>query len=150
MNSKDQRTRSGSVLVYVLVLLVIAGLIAASYLAFVDNQRQITARNLNQDGLRISTEQALLSLESAIRSELLATGEVKLASLNRSETVSGISLSLSSKTDGAGSEVLQVQPFANSTEVVQLPPLAGQDLFGQAHARVTLIDVDNYGAAYRS
>jgi len=142
MNLKNQRTRSGSVLVYVLVLVVIAGLIGASYLAFVDNQRQITARNLNQDGLRISTEQALLSLESAIRSELLATGEVKLASLNRSEAVSGISLSLSSKTDGAGSEVLQVQPFANSTEVVQLPPLASQDLFGQAHARVTLIDVE--------
>jgi hypothetical protein len=139
MNLKNQRTRSGSVLVYVLVLVVIAGLIGASYLAFVDNQRQITARNLNQDGLRISSEQALLSLESAIRSELLATGEVKLASLNRSEAVSGISLSLTSKTDGVGSEVVQVQPFADSTEVVQLPP---QDLFGQAHAGVTLIDVD--------
>jgi hypothetical protein len=140
--SFTQRNNSGSVLVYVLVLVVIAGLIGASYLTFVDNERARTARNLNQDGLRISTEQALLSLESAIRSELIATGEVKLAGLNRLEALSGISLSLSSKTEGDGSDVLQVQPFANSTEVVQLPPLASQDLFGQAHARVTLIDVD--------
>ena len=138
----EEHGTSGSVLVFVLVLVVIAGLIGASYLTFVDNERARTARNLNQDGLRISTEQALLSLESAIRSELIATGEVKLAGLNRSETLSGISLSLSSKTDGDGSEVLQVQPFANSREVVQLPALASQDLFGRAHARVTLIDVD--------
>jgi hypothetical protein len=136
----SQRNNSGSVLVYVLVLVVIAGIIGASYLTFVDNERARTGRNLNQDGLRISIEQALLSLESAIRSELIATGEVKLAGLNRSETLPGISLSLSSKTDGDGSEVLQVQPFADSTEVVQT--LARQDLFGQALAHVTLIDVD--------
>jgi hypothetical protein len=142
MNVPNQQNRSGSVLVYVLVLVVIAGLIAASYLTFVDNQRARTGRNLNQDGLRISTEQALLRLESAIRSELLATGEVKLTRLNRAGAVSGISLSLSSKTDGSGSELLQVQPFANATEYEQKPPLDNQDLFGQAHALVTTIDVD--------
>src|SRR6201982_2156330 len=34
----DERSASGSVLVYVLVLVVIAGIIGASYLTFVDNQ----------------------------------------------------------------------------------------------------------------
>ena len=137
-----QRSTSGSVLAYVLVLVVIAGLICASYLAFVNNQAAITARNLNQDGLRISTEQALLSLESAIRNELLATGEVRLASLNRSDAVSGISLRVGSKLDGEGTDVLQVQPFANSTQLGELSTLRGQDLFDQAQARVTYIDVD--------
>src|SRR5215469_8964402 len=102
MNLNPQRKNAGSVLVYVLVLVVIAGLIGASYLAFVDNQRAATARNLNQDGLRISTEQALLNLESEIRAELLASGEVNLAGLNRSGPVAGLSLSLSSTTDGTG------------------------------------------------
>ncbi len=142
MNFPSQQNRSGSVLVYVLALVVIAGLMAASYLAFVDNQRARTGRNLNQDGLRISTEQALLRLESTIRNELIATGEVKLAGLNRTEAVSGISLSLSSKTDGSGSELLQVQPFANAADYELLPGLDNQDLFGQAHALVTKIDVD--------
>jgi hypothetical protein len=142
MKSRHQRNRSGSVLVYVLALVVIAGLIAASYLAFVDNQSARTGRNLNQDGFRITTEQALLSLESTIRSELLAHGEVELAKLNRTEAASGISLSLSSKMDGSGGELLQVQPFASAHEYEQLPGLGDQDLFGQAHALVTTIDVD--------
>jgi hypothetical protein len=142
MKSKHQRNRSGSVLVYVLALVVIAGLMAASYLAFVDNQSARTGRNLNQDGFRITTEQALLSLESTIRSELLAHGEVELAKLNRTEAASGISLSLSSKMDGFGGELLQVQPFASAHEYEQLPGLGDQDLFGQAHALVTTIDVD--------
>jgi hypothetical protein len=142
MNLPVQRNEYGSVLVYVLVLVVIAGLMGASYLAFVDNQRARTGRNLDQDGLRISTEQALLSLESAIRNELLATGEVELAGLNRTEALSGVSLSLSSKTDGSGSGLLRVQPFANAAEYEQLPGLGNQDLFGQAHALVTTIDVD--------
>ena len=142
MNFPSQQNRSGSVLVYVLVLLLIAGFMAASYLTFVDNQRARTGRNLNQDGLRISTEQALLRLESTIRNELLATGEVKLPGLNRTEAALGISLSLSSKTDGSGSELIQVQPFANAADYELLPGLDNQDLFGQAHALVTKIDVD--------
>jgi hypothetical protein len=142
MNFPRRQNRSGSVLVYVLVLVVIAGLIAASYLSFVDNQRARTGRNLNQDALRIATEQALLSLESIVRSGLLANGEVDLARLNRTDAASGISLSLSSKTDGSGSEVIQVQPFANAADYELLPGLDSQDLFGQAHALVTRIDVD--------
>ena len=142
MDFRRTRSRSGSVLIYVLVLVVIAALIGGSYLAFVDNQRARTGRNLDQDALRIPTEQALLGLESAIRSELLATGEVKLAELNRTETVSGVSLNLTSKMDGSPSELLQVQAFAGPVEPGQLSTLAGQDLFGAAQARVTLIDVD--------
>jgi hypothetical protein len=137
-----QRNRSGSVLVYVLALVVIAGLIAASYLVFVDNQRARTGRNLDQDGLRISTEQALLRLESTVRSELLATGEVKLEDLNQTETASGLSLGLTCKTDASGSGVLQVQPFASTVDTGQLSSLEDQDLFGSARARVTLVDVD--------
>jgi len=142
MKLKRQRNRSGSVLVYVLALVVIAGLMAVSYLAFVDNQSARTGRNLNQDGFRITTEQALLSLESIIRSDLLAHGEVDLATLNRTGAASGISLNLSSKMDGSGGELLQVQPFASAHEYEQLLPLPNQDLFGQAHALVTTIDVD--------
>jgi hypothetical protein len=142
MNLKPHRNNSGSVLVYVLVLVVITGIIGASYLAFVDNQRAITARNLNQDGLRISTEQALLSLESAIRNDLLANGEVNLAGLNRSSSVGALSLSLSSTTDGTGSNVLRVQPFADASDPGEYPHLPSQDLFGQARARKTLIDVN--------
>jgi len=142
MKFKRQRNRSGSVLVYVLGLVVIAGLMAASYLAFVDNQSARTGRNLNQDGFRITTEQALLSLESIIRRDLLAHGEIDLARLNLTEAASGISLNLSSKMDGAGGELVQVQPFASAHEYEQLLPLSNQDLFGQAHALVTTIDVD--------
>jgi hypothetical protein len=142
MKFKRQRNRSGSVLVYVLALVVIAGLMAASYLAFVENQSARTGRNLNQDGFRITTEQGLLSLESAIRRDLLAHGEVDLARLNLTETASGISLNLSSKMDGSGGELLQVQPFASAADYEQLPGLDNQDLFGQAHALVTTIDVD--------
>src|SRR5689334_6519731 len=107
MDFKLRGSKSGSVLVYVLVIVVIAALIGTSYLAFVDNQRARTGRNLNQDGLRISTEQALLAMEAAIRSELLATGEVKLGALNRSEAVSGISLNISSSTAADGSEYFE-------------------------------------------
>src|SRR5260370_14169416 len=128
MKFKRQRNRSGSVLVYVLALVVIAGLIAASYLAFVDNQSARTGRNLNQDGFRITSEQALLSLESTIRSDLLANGEVELAKLNRTEAASGLSVSLSSKMDGSGGELVQEQPFASAHEYEQLLPLSNQDL----------------------
>ena len=138
----DERSASGSVLVYVLVLVVIAGIIGASYLAFVDNQRATTTRNLNQDGLRISTEQALLSLESAIRTHLLANGEVNLATLNHSGPVAGLSLNLSSTTDGTGSNVLRVQPFADGGDAGYTPLLDKKDLFGQAYARQTTIDVN--------
>ena len=136
----EERSQSGAVLVYVLVLVVVAGLIATSYLVFVDNQRARTGRNLDQDGLRITTEQALLSLESSIRSELLTRGEVNLAYLNRTGPVAGISLSLNSQTD-SGVELLQVQAFANATKYEEFQPLENQDLFGQAHALVTKIDV---------
>jgi hypothetical protein len=143
MNRKPPRNNSGSVLVYVLVLVVIAGIIGASYLTFVDNQRVATARNLNQDGLRISTEQALLGLESTIRNELLANGEVNLASLNHSGPVAGLSLSLSSTTDGTGGNVLRVQPFADAGDLGQYIALPDKkDLFGQAYARQTTIDVN--------
>jgi hypothetical protein len=137
-----KRNNSGAVLVYVLVLVVIAGIIGASYLAFVDNQRATTERNLNQDGLRISTEQALLSLESAIRQNLLASGEVDLASLNHSGPVAGLSLSLSSTADGTSNNVLRVQPFFDADDLGQYIPLPDKkDLFGQAYARQTTIDV---------
>jgi len=143
MNLGLQRNNSGSVLVYVLVLVVIAGIIGASYLTFVDNQRATTARNLNQDALRISTEQALLGLESKIRNELLTNGEVNLASLNQSRPVAGLSLSLRSTTDGTGSNVLRVQPFAVTGDTGEYTPLLGKkDLFGQASARQTTIDVN--------
>jgi|GEM_PF-2220339 len=139
----DERSASGSVLVYVLVLVVIAGIIGASYLTFVDNQRATTARNLNQDALRISTEQALLGLESAIRNELLTNGEVNLARLNQSGPVAGLSLSLSSTTDGTGNNVLRVQPFADTGDTGEYTPLLDKkDLFGQAYARQTTIDVN--------
>jgi len=143
MNLNPQRKNAGSVLVYVLVLVVIAGLIGASYLAFVDNQRATTARNLNQDGLRISTEQALLSLESTIRNELLANGEIDLTSLNQSGPVAGLSLSLSSTTDVTGSNVLRVQAFADAGDLRHYTALPDEkDLFGQAYARQTRIDVN--------
>jgi hypothetical protein len=139
----DERSASGSVLVYVLVLVVIAGIIGASYLTFVDSQRATTARNLNQDALRISTEQALLSLESAIRNELLTNGEVNLARLNQSGLVAGLSLSLSSTIDGTGNNVLRVQPFADTGDTGEYTPLLDKkDLFGQAYARQTTIDVN--------
>jgi hypothetical protein len=143
MNLRLQRNNSGSVLVYVLVLVVIAGIIGASYLTFVDNQRATTARNLNQDALRISIEQALLGLESKIRNELLTNGEVNLASLNQSRPVAGLSLSLRSTTDGTGSNVLRVQPFAETGDTGAYTPLLDKkDLFGQASARQTTIDVN--------
>jgi hypothetical protein len=142
MDLKRQRSRSGSVLVYVLVLVVIAAFIGGSYLAFVDNQRARTGRNLDQDELRISTEQALLAFEATIRSELLATGQVKLSGLSQTESAAGVSLKLTSKTETSESNLLQVQPFANTAEPGQLSSLPGQDLFGSARARVTLIDVD--------
>src|ERR1700751_958480 len=123
MNLRPQRNNSRSVLVYVLVLVVIAGIIGASYLTFVDSQRATTARNLNQDALRISTEQALLSLESAIRNELLTNGEVNLARLNQSGLVAGLSLSLSSTIDGTGNNVLRVQPFADTGDTGEYKPL---------------------------
>ena len=139
----DERSASGSVLVYVLVLVVIAGIIGASYLTFVDNQRATTARNLSQDALRISTEQALLSLESAIRNELLTNGEVNLVKLNQLESVAGLSLNLSSTTDGTGNNVLRVQPFADTGDLGQYIALPDKkDLFGQAYARQTTIDVN--------
>jgi hypothetical protein len=139
----DQRSESGSVLVYVLVLVVIAGIIGASYLTFVDNQRATTERNLNQDGLRISTEQALLSLESKIRQILLVNGEVDLASLNQSGPVAGLSLSLSSTADGISNHVLQVQPFTDADDLGKYIALPDKkDLFGQAYARQTTIDVN--------
>jgi hypothetical protein len=141
IKSYDQ-SAAGSVLVYVLVLVVIAGIIGASYLTFVDNQRATTERNLNQDGLRISTEQALLTMESAIRTQLLANGEVDLASLNQSGQVGGLSLRLSSTAVGTGN-VLQVHPFADADDREKYNALPDKkDLFGQAYAKQTTIDVN--------
>ena len=49
--------------------------------------------------------------------------------------ISGISLSLSSQTDGSGSGLLQVQPFANATEYEQLPPLGRRSVRASHCAR---------------
>jgi hypothetical protein len=131
---------SGSILVIGLAVVLIAALIATSYLFFVDNQRARAGRNVDQDAERISIEQALLALKSTIRSELLANGSLDLSSLDRHDELSGFSLKLTSHMDSPGP--LKVQPFIDTTDSSQLSRLEPQDLFGVARARVTLLDVD--------
>lgn len=136
---RTKHSKSGSTLVLVLGAVVIAAMIAVSYLIFTDNLRERAARALDQDQREIATEQAILEMEKRVRSQLLS-----FASYDLRTKVSpvGLSLSFNARLDGYGDTTsLSVTPMMSAADFSSLAVLGNGDPFGEAKARVQLIDV---------
>jgi hypothetical protein len=129
---------AGSTLILVLGAVIIAAMIAVSYLVFADNLRERAGRTLDQDQRAIATEQGILEIEQRIRHELLSSASVDLH-LNGSFT--GEPLSFNLGLDGqSASTALNVTPVwvAGGGSIATL---GNGDPFAAALARVQLIDL---------
>ncbi|HZC34876.1 MAG TPA: hypothetical protein VE242_04645 [Chthoniobacterales bacterium] len=130
---------SGSTLILVLGAVIIAAMIAVSYLFFADNLRERAGRTLDQDQRAIATEQGILEIEQKIRQDLLGSASIDLRS---SGSVTGDPLSFKMALNGQiDSTPLSVTPMwvAGSGGVATL---GNGDPFGAALARVQLIDLE--------
>jgi hypothetical protein len=129
---------AGSTLILVLAAVIIAAMIAVSYLIFADNLREQAGRTLDQDQRAMATEQGVLEIEQKIRHELLSSASVDLHS---NGFVSGQPLSFNMALNGqSDSNALNVTPMwvAGGGSVATL---GNGDPFGAALARVQLIDL---------
>lgn len=135
---RSNRLESGSTLVLVLGAVVVAAMIAVSYLIFVDNLREQAGRTLDQDQRAITTEQGILEIEQRVRKQLLSSAS---ADLYPKDPVSSEPLSFNTALDGqSDSTALNVTPMwvTGSGSVAKL---SDGDPFAAALARVQLIDL---------
>jgi hypothetical protein len=129
--------QSGSTLVLVLGAVIIAAMIAVSYLIFTDNLRERAARTLDQEQRTITTEQVILEKEKQIREDLLRSASMDLGN---KDTVADPSLFLRATLVGQGDSTnLSVTPIVE--DIGKLSSLDSKDPFGAAKARVQLIDL---------
>jgi hypothetical protein len=134
-------SKSGSTLVLVLGAVVIAAMIAVSYLIFTDNLRERAGRTLDQDQREIATEQGILEIENRIRKQLLSSASVDLRT--EDSPVFGLSLSFNTSLDGHTDTTIPdvVAPMIGAGDAASLAVLGNGDPFGEAKARVRLIDL---------
>src|SRR5467141_4612712 len=78
----------GSTLVLVLAAVVVATLIAVSYLIFTDNFREQAARTLDQDQREITAEQGILEIEEQVRKQLISSGSADLGAEDENQSIS--------------------------------------------------------------
>jgi len=130
---------TGSTLVLVLGTVVVAAMVATSYLIFTDNLRERSARGLDRERRQISTEQGILEIEKQIRDELLRFASVDLRKNDQAVVLDGGSLSFNARLEQGG-EILQVEPLLLGAGG-GLAALGNGDLFGAAKARVQLINL---------
>jgi hypothetical protein len=129
----------GSTLVLVLGAVVVAAMVATSYLMFTDNLRERAARRLDRERRQITAEQGILEIEKQIRDELLRSASVDLRKHDQAVVLDGRSLSFNARLDQGG-EILQVEPLLLSP-AASLATLGNEDPFGAAKARVQLVNL---------
>src|SRR3981081_3220317 len=129
--------KSGSTLVLVLAAVVVATLIAVSYLIFTDNFRERAARTLDQDQREITAEQGILEIEEQVRKQLISSGSADLGAVDANQSLSF------TKTLVGNSETptLTVAPIVRLQDRANLTSLVNGDPFEAALARVQLLDV---------
>jgi hypothetical protein len=126
----------GSTLVLVLGAVVIAAMIALSYLIFTDNLRERAGRTLEQDEREITVEQGILAIEQQIRTQLLGFARYNLGSEDF-----GSSFSFGTTLNRGDSPTLSVTPVVRPEDVSNLTSLENRDPFGAAKALVQLVDL---------
>jgi hypothetical protein len=127
----------GSTLVLVLAAVVVAAMIAVSYLIFTDNFRERAARTLDQDQREITAEQGILEIEEQVRKQLISSGSADLGAVDANQSLSF------TKTLVGNSETptLTVAPIVRLQDRANLTSLVNGDPFEAALARVQLLDV---------
>ena len=127
----------GSTLVLVLAAVVVAAMIAVSYLIFTDNFRERAARTLDQDQREITAEQGILEIEEQVRKQLISSGSADLGAVDANQSLSF------TKTLVGHSETptLTVAPIVRLQDRANLTSLVNGDPFEAALARVQLLDV---------
>jgi hypothetical protein len=131
------RREFGSTLILVLAAVIVAALIAISYLIFTDNLRERAARTLDQDQREITTEQGILKIEEQIRTQLINSGVADLGTVNPNQPLS-FDKTLVRHGD---SPTLSVGPIVRSEDRANLTSLVNGDPFEAAMARVQLLDL---------
>src|ERR1700704_5865088 len=129
--------KSGSTLVLVLAAVVVATLIAVSYLIFTDNFREQAARTLDQDQREITAEQGILEIEEQVRQQLISSGSAGLGTVNANQSLS-FTNTLAGHSDTPS---LTVAPIVRLQDRANLTSLVNSDPFAAALARVQLLDV---------
>jgi hypothetical protein len=129
--------KSGSTLVLVLAAVVVAAMIAVSYLIFTDNFREGAARTLDQDQREITVEQGILEIEERVRKQLISSGSADLGTVDANQPLS-FANTLVGHSD---TPTLTVAPIVRLQDRANLISLANGDPFEAALARVQLIDV---------
>jgi hypothetical protein len=132
-----KRDESGSTLVLVLGAVVIAAMIAVSYLIFADNLRERASRTLDQDQREVAAEQGILEIEKQVRQQLLNSASFDLGA-DQLLPVAGFSFSAA--LAGQADTILRVSPTVVA-DIHSLLSLTNEDPFGAAKARVQLIDL---------
>jgi Tfp pilus assembly protein PilX len=129
--------KSGSTLVLVLAAVVVASMIAVSYLIFADNSRERAARTLDQDQREITAEQGILEIEERIRKQLISSGSADLGGVDANQ-----SLSFTNTLVGhSDTPTLTVAPIVRLQDRANLTSLVNGDPFEAALARVQLLDL---------
>jgi hypothetical protein len=129
--------KSGSTLVLVLAAVVVAAMIAVSYLIFTDNFREGAARTLDEDQREITVEQGILEIEERVRKQLISSGSADLGTVDANQPLS-FTNTLVGHSD---TPTLTVAPIVRLQDRANLISLANGDPFEAALARVQLIDV---------
>jgi hypothetical protein len=130
--------KSGSTLVLVLGAIVIAAMLAVSYLIFTDNLREQAARTLDQDQREIGLEQQIQETEKLIRDQLQHDSTLDLSD----DALAGSSPVFRATVLGqADTTVLKSTPIETATNFPSLKPLSDSDPFAAAQALVHLIDL---------
>jgi hypothetical protein len=130
---------TGSTLVLVLGAVVIAAMIAVSYLIFTDNLRERAGRTLDQDQREITAEESILAIERRIRAELRSSRSFDLRDLG--SPVDGGALSFNATLDGGGDRTLNASPMVGRQDIPVLAVLGNEDPFQAAKALVQLVDL---------
>jgi len=124
-------------LVLVLAAVVVAALIAVSYLIFTDNFREQAGRTLDRDQREITAEQGVLEIEEQVRQQLLSSGSADLGVVDANQP-----LSFTKTLVGHGdTSILTVAPILRLQDRANLTSLVNGDPFAAAMARVQLLDL---------
>jgi hypothetical protein len=135
---RTKRDESGSTLVLVLGAVVIAAMIAVSYLIFTDNLRERASRTLDQNQQEIAAEQGILEIERQVRRQLLSSASFDL---DADQLLPVPGFSFSATVAGQAGTLLSVSSTVGVADIHSLLSLTNEDPFGAAKARVQLIDL---------
>jgi hypothetical protein len=133
----SNRRKSGATLLLVLAAILVAAMIAVSYLIFTDNLRERAGRTLDKDQREIAAEQGILEIEEQVRKQLINSGSADLGTVNANQPLS-FTKTLVGHSDAP---TLTVAAFVQPQDRENFTSLASGDPFAAAVARVQLLDL---------